>query len=207
MANDLTTTERLPGKPHPTDRRFDLPDWIDEAHEELERLRPLASDEESYVLRRNTVIYVVTAILVGKSFSSSLATNVRPEGVASKPTYIKWRQNDPVFAEVFDNVYRLALRNQTRRALMSARHATEGLALLAPASVDRLAEALNDPDNSIGIRAAAAILDRVDRDVMAELVRDIMGEDREGVKYDLTLLTVDEAREWKRLLEKVTVTE
>ena len=145
-------------------------DWTDRAAAALGALKPPHVDK-----KRATIIALVDARLAGKPEESVWQLR----GVCCRTTYhLKWKK-DPIFADVLDEVDRLAHAWKDRRALEALRESAEMLALASPAAVGVAIRAMANDDVRIALSAAFGVLDRASPRTAAKGQHEITGADGE----------------------------
>lgn len=129
-------------------------DWLQAAAHELDRLRGHAR----YGKMRGTIIAIVSARLAGES-EETVWSPRRPETCTRSVYHGKWKKN-PLFAEVLENVDRIARQYVDGRALRARAVAAERLAMAAQYAVNVIIKELQHEDAAVRLRAAFGILDR-----------------------------------------------
>lgn len=154
MAEKSTSNESQPQPPPqaapPTaPRAFDAWEWINVAANELTRF----AGQEHEQKRRDTVVALVAARLNG---TPEEAVWERKEVCSRKVYHQKWKF-DPTFADVLNNVTRLARDWKARLFLSDAAHT---LAINAQRAADRVVELMESTSGHVALAAAFGLLDR-----------------------------------------------
>lgn len=142
--------------------------WVDLAIDELERLDTPIERQDIVNKKQWTIIHMVDATVSGKPISTVFAK----ENTGSDVAYYKWK-NDPLFADVYNNVLEMARMWKNRNALMRIAAAQKHLEMAAPAAAMLLIKQLGSPNPNVAQRAAIAILDRAARETADKSVSEI----------------------------------
>ena len=160
------------------------PDWLIAAGAQLDRL-----DQPHREKKRATVLALVDARLAGRS-EETVWEPRRPDTCSRAIYHAKWR-NDPVFAEVLEQVTTLARGWQDGRALRALRQAAERMALAAPIAVGVAVAELKADDPAIRLRAAFGILDRAGMETATKASAEVSGKG--GEAFEIVVRYEDEA--------------